>query len=207
MAAKAETQTPNLGDELAQIIKSETTVEVLVLLVERSASPKEIADELDLSTSNACYYVKKLKELDLVELIDTEIVGSAVKHIYRAVVRPIVSTKEWAKLTVAERQRYSIWIVRMILADATRSFQAQVFDARPNTHLSRTPMVVDEQGLTEVANIQTNALNEIIEVEAKSAKRMLESDEKGMNLIAAMMCFELPEPSRGLSRSNTREKP
>lgn len=203
MAAKTETETSNLGDELAQVISSETSVQVLVLLVERAASPKEIGDALDLTTSNASYYVKKLKELGLVELIDTEIVGSAVKHIYRAVVRPIVSTQEWTKRTVAERQRYSIWIVRMILADAARSFQAQVFDARPNTHLSRTPMVVDEQGLTEVASIQTKALNEIIEVEARSAERLLESEEKGMNLLAAMMCFEMPEPGPGLSRSNT----
>jgi predicted transcriptional regulator len=133
LAVKSEAQAVDLGGELALVINSETTVKVLVVLVERAASPKEIGDELDLTTPNASHHVKKLRDLGLVELIDTEIVGGAVKHIYRAVVRPIVSTEEWAKLSVAERQRYSIWIVRMILADAARSFQAQVFDARPNT--------------------------------------------------------------------------
>lgn len=203
MAAKNHVEEAKLGDELALVISSEITVKVLVVLVERAASPKEIADELDLKIPTASHHVKKLRRLGLVELIMEKIVGGAVQHIYRAVVRPIVSTEEWAKLSVAERQRYSIWMVRMILADAARSFQANVFDARPNTHLSRTPMVVDEVGLSEVANIQTRALNEIIEVEAASAERRIQSGEPGMNIIAAMMCFELPGPSDGSSRSET----
>jgi len=203
VAAKNHVEEAKLGDELALVISSEITVKVLVVLVERAASPKEIADELDLKIPTASHHVKKLRRLGLVELIMEKIVGGAVQHIYRAVVRPIVSTEEWAKLSVAERQRYSIWMVRMILADAARSFQANVFDARPNTHLSRTPMVVDEVGLSEVANIQTRALNEIIEVEAASAERRIQSGEPGMNIIAAMMCFELPGPSDGSSRSET----
>jgi hypothetical protein len=64
-------------------------------------------------------------------------------------------------------------------------------------------MVLDEEGLSEVANIQTRALNEIIEAEAKSAGRLTESGETGMNALAAMMCFEMPQPSQGLRRSNT----
>jgi DNA-binding transcriptional ArsR family regulator len=205
VAAKNQVEEAQLGDELVLVISSEITEKVLVVLVERAASPKEIADQLDLKIPTASPHVKKLKRIGLVELIEEKIVGGAVQHIYRAVVRPIMSTEEWAKLSVAERQRYSIWIVRMILADAAKSFQANVFDARPNTHLSRTPIIVDETGLGEVANIQTRALNEIIQAEATSAERMVQSGEQGMNIIAAMMCFELPEPSEGLSRSETAQ--
>jgi hypothetical protein len=202
---KNEVEEAKLGDELVQVISSEITVKVLVFLVERKGSPKEVADALDLSTPNASHHVKKLVRLGLVELLDEKIVRGAVQHIYRAVVRPIVSTKAWARLSVAERQRYSIWIVRMILADAARSFQASVFDARPNTHLSRTPIVVDETGLSEVAAIQTRALNEIIEAEATSAGRMAHSGAPGINIIAAMMCFELPQPSDGLAFRANRQ--
>jgi hypothetical protein len=88
----------------------------------------------------------------------------------------------------------------MLLADAAMAFQANVFDARSNNHLSRTPLVVDAQGLGEVAAIQKRALLETIQVEATSAGRMVDSGEEGINIIAAMMCFELPEPSHGLSR-------
>jgi predicted transcriptional regulator len=199
MTVKGSGEKTKLNEQLALVISSEITVKVLVDLVERAASPKEIALRLGLKTATVSHHVRKLKRLGLIELIEEREVGSAIQHIYRAVVRPIVSTEEWEKLSVEERQRFSIWIVQMILADAAKSFQANVFDARSNTHLSRTPMVVDDEGLSEVAAIQTKALDDIIAVEAASAERMVRRGETGVNIIAAMMCFELPEPSDGLT--------
>jgi hypothetical protein len=202
----SRTEQTDLGDELAQVVSNETTTEVLVYLVERAGSPREIGAALEISTSKASHHVKKLVRLSLVELIEEKEVGGAIQHIYRAIVRPIISTEAWRQLSVVERQRYSIWIVRMILVDAAISFRAGVFDIRPNNHLSRTPLVVDEQGLAEVAEVQRRALLESLEVEARSAGRRIESGESGINLIAAMMCFELPEPGPGLCRSRIDRK-
>jgi DNA-binding transcriptional ArsR family regulator len=193
-------QPPRLDEKLALIISSEITVKVLVALVERAASPKEIADALRLKVPTVSHHVKKLERMGLVELLEEREVRGAVQHIYRAIIRPIVSEEEWEKLGLDERQRYSIWIVQMILVDLARSFEASLFDARINNHLSRTPLVVDEQGVAEISAIQTQALHEIIEVTAKSAERRLASGESGIDFIAAMMCFELPEPSIGLAR-------
>ncbi|HEY7456782.1 MAG TPA: winged helix-turn-helix domain-containing protein [Solirubrobacterales bacterium] len=201
MTSDSHTEQVDLDDELAQVISSETTIEVLVYLVERSGSPREIADSLGISTSKASHHVKKLARLNMAELVEERDVGGTIQHFYRAVVRPIISTKAWKKLSIDERQRYSVWIVRMILADAANSFKAKVFDARTNTHLSRTPLVVDAQGLTEVAEIQRRALLEIIDVEATAAARAVESGGESLNVIAAMMCFELPAPSRGVGGS------
>ncbi len=194
-------QETKLDEQLALVISSETTIKVLVALVERAASPKEVADSLRLKVPTASHHVKKLERMGLIELVEEKEVRGAVQHIYRAVVRPIVSDEEWEKLGLEERQRYSIWIVQMILVDAARSFEAGLFDARTNNHLSRTPLVVDEQGVDEIAEIQNQALNDIIEVAASSADRMVGSSEVGIDFIAALMCFELPEPSKGLARS------
>jgi len=187
-----------LGEELALVISSENSVKTLVFLVERAGSPKDIGLSLGISTSVASHHAKKLVRLHLAELIEEREVSGTIQHIYRAIVRPIVSDQEWDKLGIAERQRYSVWIVRMLLADAAVSFNANLFDARSNRHLSRTPMVVDEEGFDEAAQIQKRALNELIEAEAASAARRVQSGEPGINIIAAMMCFELPEPSAGL---------
>jgi DNA-binding transcriptional ArsR family regulator len=107
-----------LGDELAQVISNELTVKTLVYLVERAGSPKDIGVHLGESTSKVSHHVKKLERLRMVELIEERDLGGTIQHIYRAIVRPIVSNKEWTKLDLAVRQQYSIWIVRMILADA-----------------------------------------------------------------------------------------
>lgn len=200
MSAKNETQAIRVDEQLAQVISSENTVKVLIYLVERAGSPKEIGDTLGLSTPTASHHVKKLLRIGLIELLEERDVGGTIQHTYRAVVRPIMSDAEWEKLDLAERQRYSIWIVQLILVDLVKSFTANLFDARANNHLSRTPLVVDELGVDEVAAIQKRALEETIQTEANSAERMVETGEAGINLIAAMMCFELPEPSEGLDR-------
>lgn len=202
MTTNIHTQEVGLDEQLAQVISSETTVKVLIYLVDRPGSPKEIADSLGLKTPNVSHHVKKLAKMGLIELIEERVVRGTIQHIYRAVVRPIMSDAEWEKLTIAERQRYSIWIVQMILVDLTKSFAAGLFDARPNNHLSRVPMVVDEKGVDEVAAIQNRALQETIQAEANSAERMVETGETGINLVAAMMCFELPEPTTGLARTD-----
>lgn len=195
-------QETKLDEQLALVISSEITIKVLVALVERAASPKEVATALRLKVPTVSHHVKKLERMGLIELVEEKEVRGAVQHTYRALIRPIVSDEEWGKLGIEERQRFSVWIVQMILVDAARSFEANLFDARINTHLSRTPMVVDEQGVGEVAEIQNQALSDIIEVAATSADRMSSSGETGIDLIAAMMCFELPEPSIGLARSD-----
>lgn len=198
-AAASQREHIELGEELALVISSEITVKVLVYLVERVGSPKEIGIKLGIGTSKASHHVKKLERLKLIELIEEKEVGGAIQHFYRAIVRPIVSNEHWGKLSVAERQRYSVWIARMLLTDMSNAFNAGIFDAFPTRHFSRVPMVVDEKGLAEVAEIQNRALNELIQAEVASAERRLQSGDPGMNLIAAMTCFPLPQPSDGLN--------
>jgi hypothetical protein len=104
----------------------------------------------------------------------------------------LINNVEWQKLSVMERQRFSIWIFQQVLADAARSFDAALFDARPNNHLSRTAMTVDQKGFDEVAEIQDRALDEIIGVEELSSERIAGGEKPVVSVVAAMMCFELP---------------
>ena len=197
MATKDRELDAKLNEQLSQVISCEITVKTLIILSDCAASPKEIAEKLGLKTPRVSHHVKKLVRLGLAELIEERDVGGTIQHIYRAVIRPIVSDRDWDKLTIEERQRYSIWIVQLILADATKSFDASLFDAHSNRHLSRTPLVVDEEGLAEVAEIQNKALRDIIQVLAVSTERRVHSSEAGINIVAAMMCFRLPEPAAG----------
>lgn len=206
MTAKDRRQETELDEQLALVISSDHTVKVLTVLFEREASPKEIAVRLGLKVPTVSHHVKKLLRMGVIELVAEREVRGAIQHIYRAVLRPLVSTEEWGKLDVGVRQQFSVWIVQLILADAAKSFAAKLFDARTNNHLSRTPMVVDDEGVDEVAEIQDRALDEIIQVEATSAGRMVHSGEAGLNLISAMMCFELPEPSEGPGRGEDDEQ-
>lgn len=197
MPQASRIQEKELDRQLAQLVSSLNTIKVLTVLAERAASPKEIGEILGLTTPATSHHVKKLAGLGLVELIEEKDVGGTIQHTYRAITRPLVNSDEWESLDLDDRQKYSLWIIQLILADAAKSFAARLFDGHPENHLSRTPMVVDRQGLTEVAEIQDRALEETIQSQARIADRMARTGESGMNLIAAMMCFQIPEPSGG----------
>jgi predicted transcriptional regulator len=198
VTTQISSKTKELNEQLALLVSCLNTIKVLTVLAERAASPKEIGEILGLKTPTVSHHVRKLLRLGMVELIEEKDVGGTMQHTYRAVIRPLVVTKEWEKLDIQERERYSIWIVQLILIDASKSFASNYFDIYTDNHLSRTPMIVDRQGLSEVSEIQTRALNQIIETQAVIADRMAREGTTGMNIIAAMMCFGLPEPSEGL---------
>jgi predicted transcriptional regulator len=194
---KQSAEEARLNEKFSLVVSHEITVKTMILIADDMKSPKEIGDRLDISTSKASHHIKKLERLGLAELVEEREVGGAIQHFYRAVIRPIVSDEEWDKLSIEERQLYSIWIVQLILADAAKSFDAELFDAYSERHLSRSPLLVDRQGVGEVAAIQNKAMYDSFEVVAKSAERRLESGEEGINLLSAMMCFPLPEPADG----------
>lgn len=196
MTAKAGGK-KELHEKLASLVSCMNTIMVLTVLAERAASPKEIGEMLGLKTQTVSHHIEKLLDLDMIELIDESDVGGTMRHVYRAVIRPLVNSEEWDKLSIIERERYSIWIVQLILIDASKSFAGHVFDAHSENHLSRTPMVVDERGVAEIAEIQNRALDEIIRSQAVIADRIAREGTAGMHFVAAMMCFELPELSTG----------
>ncbi len=196
MSTRSQTEA-SLNEQFSLVISHEITVKTMILIADDVRSPKEVGERLDISASKASHHLKKLERLGIAELVDERDVGGTIQHFYRAVIRPIVSDEEWGKLSIAERQLYSIWIVQLILADAAKSFDAGLFDVYVNNHLSRSPLLLDEEGLHEVAASQTRAMHEAFEAVAKSTERRLESGEKGINVISAMMCFPLPEPSDG----------
>jgi DNA-binding transcriptional ArsR family regulator len=187
-----------LDEQLASIVACSNTIKVLTILTERLASPTELASLLNLTIPAVSHHIKKLVRLGMVELVEKREMGGAYQHVYRAVVRPLVGDEEWGKLSVAERHRFSIWIVQLILADAARSFDAALFDACPSNHLSRIVMAVDQQGFDEVAKIQNKALAEIYEAQARSSERIAAGGEASANVVAAMMCFELPKEVKGM---------
>lgn len=205
MEAEERTEEKQLDKQMAKLVSCGKTIEALTLLAERPASAKEIGPVLDLSTSAASHHVKKLARLGMAELAETREVGSAFQHVYRAVVRPLVSNEAWQKLSVPARQRFSLWIVQLLLADAAASFAAGRFDAWPNNHLSRTSMRLDRQGFDEVAAIQDRALEEILEAEASSSERVARGEET-VEVVAGMMCFEVPR-SREVKRMSIQEVP
>jgi len=197
MAVESREVEVSLNEKFSLVISHEITVKAMILIADDMRSPKEVGKRLDISASKASHHLRKLERLGIAELVGEREVGGTIEHFYRAVIRPIVSDVEWEKLDLVERQLYSVWIFQLVLADAATSFDAELFDAYPSRHLSRSPLLVDRQGLDEVAAAQTRAMRDSFDAVTRSAERRLKTGEEGINILSAMMCFPLPEPSEG----------
>src|SRR6478735_9451146 len=71
---------------------------ILRILVERTASPAEMARELGEELSNVSYHTKQLVEFECAELVSTRPVRGALEHFYRATERHLIDTADWEDL-------------------------------------------------------------------------------------------------------------
>jgi DNA-binding transcriptional ArsR family regulator len=187
---------------LAKALSHPLRAHVLSILNERVASPNQIAGELEEPLGNVSYHVKTLAEMGCIELVRTEPRRGAIEHFYRAVVRPFFSDKDWKRLPASARQGISDTTLQLIWEDTSDALDAGTFDGRTDRHLSRSRLVLDDQGWREVNELLHETMDRVVEIEAECAKRRSGDDGNGFNTKMVLMHFE--SPSNG---STKRSKP
>jgi DNA-binding transcriptional ArsR family regulator len=188
-AAKMETT-------LAAIVAHPTRVRCFVILAERTASPVEIAQEIGKDVGHVGYHVRKLQQLNLIELVDERPVRGAVEHFYRAIERPVLLEDEFADQSIEEREVFTRYILQLHVTDVARAMDEHTFDARPNRAIIRTPLLVDEAGFQELADLHVEMYERTLDIQAKSDGRRTGSDEEGIPTVSTTMFFESPESPR-----------
>lgn len=166
--------------------------EVLTILTERTASPIEMAKELDDSVGNVSYHVGRLVKLDCAELVGEKPVRGVVEHFYRAISRPLVDLEEWEQLPPAVAKHFVGQAMQKTLDDFTQAGVAGLLAPQEDLHLSRTPLLVDAEGRREALELHARTLDETLEIQARSARRMAQTSETGIPLSSSQGCFELP---------------
>lgn len=192
----AKTATATMETTLAAIVAHPTRARAFSILAERTASPVEIAQVIGKDVGHVGYHVRKLLQLDLIELVDERPVRGAVEHFYRAIERPVVTEEEFAALSVPEREVFTRYIMQLLVADVAESMDQNMFDTRANHVITRTPMLVDEDGFQELSELHTEVLERTMEIQARSAERMTTSDEDGISTVSSSMFFEVPKKRR-----------
>ena len=177
---------------IAKALSHPMRARILRILNERVASPNEIAEMIEERLPNVSYHVRALLDLGCIELVDTAQRRGAIEHYYRAVVRPFFSDSDWKRIPRSGRQAISDTLLRVIWEDVSEAIEAGTFDSRPDRYLTNTPMVVDEQGWSELAEVMARALREVEKVESQSARRLRKSKQAGVPTKVVLMHFESP---------------
>jgi len=186
-------QTMDLVDpRLAKALSHPMRTRILAILNERVASPNEISEVIDERLPNVSYHVRALLDLGCIELVSTAQRRGAIEHYYRAIVRPFFTDRDWKKLPQSGRQAVSDVALQMIWADVSDAIESGTFEARPNRHLSRSAVDVDETGWKELHDLLVRTLQETEKIQARSADRMKKSGDDPVPARVVIMHFESP---------------
>lgn len=186
-----------LDGRLTKALAHPTRVHILSILSEGPNSPSKIAKRLDgVSLNLTAHHIKVLRELGCVELVEEVTHGGRIEHIYRATERQFFTAEEWEEVDPKTRPSITVGILRLVSEDVGNSLASGKFDELPDNHLSRSPLDVDREGWKEIVAILERALDEVLEVNVKSAARARLSGEDLMKIRVVMMQFLLG-PERG----------
>lgn len=184
---------PALVDRrLTKALAHPTRVHILSILNEGPSSPSKIAKRLDnVSLNLTSHHIKVLRDLGCIELVREVTHGGRTEHIYRATKRQFFTAEEWEGVEPHARQPITVSILRLISEDVGRSLLSGKFDEPPDNHLSRSPLDVDREGWREIVSILERTLEEVLEVNVRSAERARLSGEDLMKVRVVMMQFLL----------------
>lgn len=172
-----------------------TRANALRLLIERGEmSPKEIAAEIGETISNVSYHCRRLVKLDCAECVREERVPGkgAVQHFYIATDRHLLTDEDWGAMDPIVGRGILEDITDKIFDDYSTSISKGILGGDEKFHLTRTPLVLDEEGIGEALRNSERWRLEQSEIERRSAERRSETDAPGISVSSSLAFFKMP---------------
>jgi DNA-binding transcriptional ArsR family regulator len=170
-------------------------VQILIILNEKVASPNMLAQQLDQSLNLVAYHVRVLEKYDCIELVDTKQRRGATEHFYRATRRQFLSDDEWSRMPASLRPGMAGAMLKSVFEDIEAASKSGTLDEVEDIHLSRTPMVVDKQGWTDISTLLKSTLDRLLEVQTESSERIAAGEGEGILSKVHLLHFKSPEPN------------
>jgi predicted ArsR family transcriptional regulator len=166
------------------------------VLTDRTASPKELAEEMDEPLNNVTYHVNVLVDTGMIELARRDTTGRSIEHFYRATRRAWFTREEWKQIE-GPKSGVTAVIMGLMSEEVSRSVLANTFDKEEN-HISRTPIDLDAAGYSELSDL----LNDLLEIgifgiKERVAARMAENPSaETVQSVVNILQFDLPPGGR-----------
>jgi DNA-binding transcriptional regulator GbsR (MarR family) len=168
----------------------------LATLGDRIASPNEIAGELGINARDLDYHIKVLLGVGMIRLVRTEKRRGAREHFYE-LNEPVLYFDDlaWEQLPKQIRTSVSASLLQVVIDEAAEALRAGTFNARDN-HQSRTSMLIDEYGYSELTKLMDETLEKVLEIREKCAVNLQEIGREGIPTEVFMVGFETAEGAR-----------
>jgi DNA-binding transcriptional ArsR family regulator len=199
-----------------RIIKALThplRVSILGALEERTASPSELAEELDAPLGNVSYHVRQLHGLGLIKLVKKTPRRGAIEHHYKAVGRAAISDEAWSETPQIVKESLVAATLGEIRSGVNAAAAHGGFSG-PDAHLGTSRLAVDDKGWKAIATELARSRDRIEKIAEESAKRLAKSGTPGGRAATVVtMLFEAQEQAEpdasannGAARRRTRSK-
>jgi DNA-binding transcriptional ArsR family regulator len=199
MKSFAAINEPRVAKALAHPLRAQ----ILGILEERRASPREISDELSAPLGNVSYHVRALLNLKLIKLVKKTPRRGAIEHHYEAVgASARVPDVEWENMPSIAKQAAIGAVLDEVNKSVAEAAAVGGFD-KADAHMTRTKLVLDEKGFQELSKLLWDVLNRTERIQEQSSKRLKAADHEGEQKAAlAMMLFETMPPVEHLLDQN-----
>ena len=167
-------------------------VRILGMLEDRTASPSELAEELEAPLGNVSYHVRQLAALGLIKLVKKTPRRGAIEHHYKAEARPQITDQAWAGVPEIVKKAMIGATLGQISEQVNQAAAEEGF-ARAEAHVTRTQFVVDAQGWRELAGELADVLGRLEAVERRAADRLAGSHGEEQRATLVQLLFDTPE--------------
>jgi DNA-binding transcriptional ArsR family regulator len=164
-------------------------IRLLALLEERDASPVQLAEHVEATLGTVAYHVRTLERLGLIEMVATHQRRGATEHVYAAREHPRFSDAAWRDTSPVAKHVMIASILSQIGQYVTQSAAAGGFD-RGDAHFTRTALKLDQEGWSEMVEATRGWLEQVRDIEQRSAKRVKRTGEQVFDAGLVVLFFE-----------------
>jgi len=164
-------------------------VQILTALDDRVASPNELAQEFQADLGSVSYHVRRLVHLGFLKQVDQIPRRGAIEHYYTTIAGPRITDDAWANVPTIVKRAMVGAMVETVGRFVTTAAGAGGFDIA-DAHLTRSPIVVDQQGWHDLAVELRSVMDRLAEIQRESAVRLAESPGLEQQATVVLMLFD-----------------
>jgi DNA-binding transcriptional ArsR family regulator len=196
----------NVTDQkLVKAMAHPLRLRILGALEHRTASPSELAEELDAPLGNVSYHVRQLHGLGLLKLVKETPRRGAVEHYYRLEARPHITDMAWADSPPIVKEAMLGGVLSTVAEQVNDAAVGGGFD-RHDARLSRLPLTLDDEGFKDAAGEYAEFVKQLQRIEGESRKRLGRGEHDGeVAALAVLMLFEAREGARSSNSPGGRK--
>lgn len=190
MAQQARSERP---EELPrEALRHPLRMRIVAACYQREVTAREIADQEKLSVRTINNHFRALEKANYIRRVRSDMVNGLRRDFYIAIRQALLTDSEFAQMPKRAQREASAAVLRDLLGNCREAMQTGTLDARPDSHLTWSPLTLDQQGWEELMGELTRVFERSTEIEAGSRARLRKSGARPIPTTIALAGFERP---------------